>query len=167
MAALAKEIRSRVCIQKNEPSSVSTAVPFRHILLILFWQRFPVTICGGQSLCEVPDSGRVGRFIGASRDLFAGSFGLSLESAPSQDGGSSFLVEPWLHCLLKGSGFQTHKLYLSKWAWIPLLFPPASVLFPSLNHPPPNPPCCDSVAQLCLTVFDPKDCSMLGFPVLH
>lgn len=143
MAALPKEIRSRVCIQKNEPNSVSTAVPFRHILLLLFWQRFPVTICGSQSLCEVLDSGRVGRFIGASRDLFAGSFGLSLESAPSQDGGSSFLVEPYL---LKGSGFQNHKLYLSKWAWIPLLFPPASVLFPSLNHPPPNPRCRGSVA---------------------
>ena len=164
MAALPKEIRSRVCIQKNEPNSVSTAVPFRHILLLLFWQRFPVTICGSQSLCEVLDSGRVGRFIGASRDLFAGSFGLSLESAPSQDGGSSFLVEPYL---LKGSGFQNHKLYLSKWAWIPLLFPPASVLFPSLNHPPPNPRCRGSVAQVCLTVFEPKDCSMPDFPVLH
>ena len=164
MAALPKEIRSRVCIQKNEPNSVSTAVPFRHILLLLFWQRFPVTICGSQSLCEVLDSGRVGRFIGASRDLFAGSFGLSLESAPSQDGGSSFLVEPYL---LKGSGFQNHKLYLSKWAWIPLLFPPASVLFPSLNHPPPNPCCRGSVAQVCLTVFEPKDCSMPDFPVLH
>ena len=27
--------------------------------------------------------------------------------------------------------------------------------------------CCCSVAQLCLTLFDPMDCSMPGFPVLH
>ena len=27
--------------------------------------------------------------------------------------------------------------------------------------------CCCSVAKLCLTVCDPIDCSMPGFPVLH
>ena len=27
--------------------------------------------------------------------------------------------------------------------------------------------CCCSVAQLCLTLCDPVDCSMTGFPVLH
>ena len=27
--------------------------------------------------------------------------------------------------------------------------------------------CCCSVARLCLTLWDPTDCSMLGFPVLH
>ena len=27
--------------------------------------------------------------------------------------------------------------------------------------------CCCSVAKSCLTLFDPKDCSMLGFPVPH
>ena len=27
--------------------------------------------------------------------------------------------------------------------------------------------CCCSVAQLCLTLCDPMDCSMPGFPVLH
>ena len=27
--------------------------------------------------------------------------------------------------------------------------------------------CCCSVAQSCLTLCDPTDCSMLGFPVLH
>ena len=27
--------------------------------------------------------------------------------------------------------------------------------------------CCCSVTQLCLTVCDPMDCSMQGFPVLH
>ena len=27
--------------------------------------------------------------------------------------------------------------------------------------------CCCSVAQLCVTLCDPVDCSMPGFPVLH
>ena len=27
--------------------------------------------------------------------------------------------------------------------------------------------CCCAVAQLCLTLCDPMDCSTLGFPVLH
>ena len=27
--------------------------------------------------------------------------------------------------------------------------------------------CCYSVAKLCLTLCDPMDCSMPGFPVLH
>ena len=27
--------------------------------------------------------------------------------------------------------------------------------------------CCCSVAQLCLTLCDPLDCSTSGFPVLH
>ena len=30
-----------------------------------------------------------------------------------------------------------------------------------------NSVCCCSVAQLCLTLWDPLDCSMPGFPVLH
>ena len=27
--------------------------------------------------------------------------------------------------------------------------------------------CCRSVAQLCPTLYDPMDCSRLGFPILH
>ena len=34
------------------------------------------------------------------------------------------------------------------------------------QHPPP-PCCCSVVAQLCLTLCDPMDCSTPGFPVLH
>ena len=31
----------------------------------------------------------------------------------------------------------------------------------------PNTHCCGSVAQSCLTLCDPMDCSTPGFPVLH
>ena len=27
--------------------------------------------------------------------------------------------------------------------------------------------CCCSIAKSCLTLYDPMDCSMPGFPVLH
>ena len=36
-----------------------------------------------------------------------------------------------------------------------------------LQHLQPSLCCCCSVTQSCLTLCDPKDCSMPGFPVLH
>ena len=42
------------------------------------------------------------------------------------------------------------------WLLAPFDIPPLKLNF-----------CCCSVAKLCLAVFNPKDCSMPGFPVLH
>ena len=41
----------------------------------------------------------------------------------------------------------------------------ASLTFPEFHRASSN--CCCSVTQLCLTLYDPMDCSMPGFPVLH
>ena len=40
-----------------------------------------------------------------------------------------------------------------QWKWIKVIWPSSS--------------CCHSVAQWCLTLCDPMDCSMPGFPVFH
>lgn len=103
MAVFPKEITSTVCVQKDEPSFSVTShqlLCLSGIFLLSFWQRFPVAMCGGES-CDLLNSGWAGPFTRATGDLFAGSFGLSLESAPSRDGDGfrSFLVSPgFLSC---------------------------------------------------------------------